>query len=185
AGPLLRGPLTHCASCARVAAGCVTQDTAPTSQENPEHLSGPTPADGVAGDAGLRLANALATLQEPTAPKWCAQPHVLRRETGEFPDRPCGDARRSVRYVRDGLQRRDLQDLLRTPLRCDAPRTPAPRRQCENVGSFPFALPSPLPVSLAVRLEIPRKRGAKDTGQQLAAVFERGDHEPALTSSLT
>ena len=26
AGPLLRGPLTHCASCARVAAGCVTQD---------------------------------------------------------------------------------------------------------------------------------------------------------------
>ena len=26
AGRLLRGPLTHCASCARVAAGCVTQD---------------------------------------------------------------------------------------------------------------------------------------------------------------
>lgn len=34
----LGGTLAHCASCPRVAAGCMTQDHGTDDHENPEHL---------------------------------------------------------------------------------------------------------------------------------------------------
>src|SRR5207249_10373576 len=75
---------------------------------------------------------------------------VSRRETGEPPGRPCRDEPRSVPCARDESPHRDPRDFLRTPPRCDAPRTHARPRPCGTVESFPFVLPSPLPPSLAL-----------------------------------